>query len=150
LGVVVTVLGRLLPVCLLAPLWCQVTPENQARIAELIDASARGDERAVRTMLAQGARGYVDQEGRSAVHEAAARGHLAVLRLLLAGADPNVRNGCGETALHLAAAAGRGEAVKLLLASHAQTNERVPAQGCENRPVAPGDTPLHAAARNGH
>jgi ankyrin repeat protein len=149
-----TAFRGILLVCLTAPVWCQVnqsvTPENQARIAQLIEASARGDERVVRTLLAQGTRGYVDREGRSAVHEAAARGHTAVLKLLLSGADPNVRNGCGETALHLAAAAGHAEAVRLLLSAHGQPNDRVTGGDCAGRTLAPGDTPLHGAARSGH
>jgi len=83
---------------------------------ELLAASFRGDNEAIRDLLAKGVNVNVkDVDGRTPLTEAAWNGHSEAIKLLLEhGADPSVKKNDGETALSLATARGQKEAVALL------------------------------------
>ncbi len=67
----------------------------------LLTAAEKGDEEAVRRLLAAGADVNAKaQNGATPLHEAARRGHTGAVRLLVeAGADVHAKNGRGATGL---------------------------------------------------
>jgi ankyrin repeat protein len=102
-------------------------PENQQATARpgvplteaetgLLVASFKGDNEAIRDLLAKGVNVNIkDTDGRTPLTEAAWNGHSETIKLLLEhGADPSVKKNDGETALSLATARGQKEAVALL------------------------------------
>ena len=84
--------------------------------SELLAAAFRGDNEAVRDLLAKGVNVNIkDVDGRSPLTEAAWNGHSETIKLLLEhGADPRVKKNDGETALSLATARGQRDAAALL------------------------------------
>ena len=90
-------------------------PLSEAEIGLLV-ASFKGDNEAIRDLLAKGVNVNIkDADGRTPLTEAAWNGHSETIKLLLEhGADPGVKKNDGETALSLATARGQKEAVALL------------------------------------
>ncbi len=85
-----------------------------------MDASARGDVEAVRSMLESGAVTSVDvmhkATGGTALHAATKHSQHEVAQLLVAlGADPNARNDNGTTPVWFAAWYGPASTLRLLL-----------------------------------
>ncbi len=116
-------------------------PARRPIPADLVDAAALGDLRAVERLVALGlpldAR---DAKGATALIRAAGRGHVAVVAWLLdAGADPALAAGSGVDTLTAAIAAQRDDVVRVLL------NHGVPADA----PVAHGVPPLLVASAVG-
>ena len=107
----------------------------------LLDATKRGDEAAVRSLLAEGADPNVAQgDGLTALHLAAQAGNLEIAELLLAGGakvEAQTRIG-GYTALHVASQGAHGAVVSVLLAAGANTGAVT---------TTTGVTPLHLAAK---
>ena len=107
----------------------------------LLDATKRGDEAAVRSLLAEGADPNVAQgDGLTALHLAAQAGNLEIAELLLAGGakvEAQTRIG-GYTALHLASQGAHGAVVSVLLAAGANAGAVT---------TTTGVTPLHLAAK---
>lgn len=113
-------------------------------------ASLVGDLKAVRSLIAAGARvndrvedGFSEDasvlQGDTALHLAAAGGFTPVVEALLdAGADVNAANGIGQTGLHNAVWEGQRDVVKLLLKRGARTDIQ-----------SVDGTPLFCAAVNG-
>jgi ankyrin repeat protein len=95
-----------------------------ASAESLLDASMRGDEATVQTLLSKGTdvntrAGY----GSTALMYASRNGHLEIVQALLAkGADVNARSNTGTTALILASGKGYVDVVRALLAKGAETN----------------------------
>jgi ankyrin repeat protein len=83
---------------------------------ELLAAAFRGDNEAVRDLLAKGVNVNIkDVEGRTPLTEAAWNGHSETIKLLLEhGADPRLKKNDGETALSLATARGQKDAAAML------------------------------------
>jgi ankyrin repeat protein len=102
-------------------------------------AATRGDEHAVRALLAAGANpNAVDSEGATPVILAASAGSIESLRLLLqAGADIQAKSGIGNQALHGACRHQSNVAVIRLLMEHGASLE------CQNKKL---HTPLVGAA----
>ena len=107
----------------------------------LLDATKRGDEAAVRSLLAEGADPNVAQgDGLTALHLAAQAGNLEIAELLLVGGakvEAQTRIG-GYTALHVASQGAHGAVVSVLLAAGANTGAVT---------TTTGVTPLHLAAK---
>ena len=107
----------------------------------LLDATKRGDEAAVRSLLAEGADPNVAQgDGLTALHLAAQVGNLEIAELLLAGGakvEAQTRIG-GYTPLHLASQGAHGAVVSVLLAAGANAGAVT---------TTTGVTPLHLAAK---
>ena len=107
----------------------------------LLDATKRGDEAAVRSLLAEGADPNVAQgDGLTALHLAAQAGNLEIAELLLAGGakvEAQTRIG-GYTPLHLASQGAHGAVVSVLLAAGANAGAVT---------TTTGVTPLHLAAK---
>ena len=107
----------------------------------LLDATKRGDEAAVRSLLAEGADPNVAQgDGLTALHLAAQAGNLEIAELLLAGGakvEAQTRIG-GYTALHVASQGAHGAVVSVLLAAGANAGAVT---------TTTGVTPLHLAAK---
>ena len=87
----------------------------------LIYAARRGDEEAVRRLLAERANVMeADGTGASALHWASSEGHAGVAAVLIAaGAHPDAQTALLSTPLHWAAEAGGPSLVRLLLAGSA-------------------------------
>ena len=107
----------------------------------LLDATKRGDEAAVRSLLAEGADPNVAQgDGLTALHLAAQAGNLEIAELLLAGGakvEAQTRIG-GYTPLHLASQGAHGAVVSVLLAAGGNAGAVT---------TTTGVTPLHLAAK---
>lgn len=91
--------------------------EQQRKLDEsLLEASAKGDVEAVKTLLKQGASvSGVDRLRETALHKAARRGHTEVVKALLeAKANPNALDLRGETPMHEAAKSGNISSMRLL------------------------------------
>ena len=107
-------------------------------------AAGKGDEEAVRRLLATGARADGQcQWGDLPLHEDSLGGHEGVVRLLLEAAPSTAvaANRSHATALHQAAMCGREGVVRLLLAE---------APGAASLTDSMGQSPLHVAATAGY
>ena len=113
-----------------------------AATSPVADAAMKGDQAAVRSLLAQKADVNAPQaDGATALHWAAYRNDLAMADLLIAaGADVKTPNREGATPLYLASINGSPAMIEKLLKAGADANERGPQ----------GETPLMLAARNGN
>ncbi len=82
----------------------------------LIGATARGDTKAVKTLLAAGADVHAkDKDGLTALMHAAISRHTAIVHALLdAGADVNAKSAAGTTALTFAGRRGYTNIVRIL------------------------------------
>ncbi len=112
-----------------------------AAATPLVDAAKRGDNGAVRTLLAQGTDVNLGEpDGTTALHWAAHRGDGEMVDVLLrAGARAEAVTRYGMTPLALAAQSGSLPVVERLLAAGADPNRSLPG----------GETPLMRAARRG-
>ena len=119
-------------------------PGVSAQNAALADAVQRGDDAAVRTLLAQNADVDAAQgDGATALHWAAYRNDAKTAAALIdAGADVDAANDYGVTPLSLAARNGNAEIMSQLLAAGVDPDD--PRQA-----VNAGETPLMLAARSG-
>lgn len=131
------------------------SPQNR-QLTRLNQAARSGNQKEVRTLLAQGQKpGAKDRAGWTPLHWLAAVGptasksdlrrsgtkNFAVARQLLrAGAPVDAALPTGQTPLFIAAVSGRADLVKLFLARGAKPDPKDDL-GC---------TPLHKAARNGN
>ena len=90
----------------------------------LLEAAKKGDEAAVKTLLANGAEVDMRGElGKTPLMLAADKGHLSIAELLIKnGADVNAKNDLDWTALMFAAATGSTPIVRLLLEKGADPN----------------------------
>src|SRR5438093_8380769 len=106
--------------------------------SEVADAAMRGDQAAVRTLLAQHADVNAPQaDGATALHWAAYRGDKALADLLIrAGADVKAANREGATPLWLASVNGDAAIIAALISAGADPNEHLQL----------GRTPLMTAA----
>jgi len=106
------------------------------------DAAMKGDDAALRTLLAQKANVNAPQpDGTTGIQWAAYRNDVAMADLLIkAGADVRLANHDGATPLRLAAENGNAAMIERLIEGGADPNERNPN----------GETPLMMAARNGN
>lgn len=104
--------------------------------------AARGQARAVRSLIAEGADPRVlNRWGQTPLHRAAVFGHVeAVRELLAAGANLDREERLGRSAVHMAALGGRDEALATLLSAGGSFTGR----------DVFGDSPLHLAARSGN
>ncbi len=144
----------------------------------VLAAAAKGDNDAVRELLAKGAKpGRAGAEGMTPLMVAAQHGHAEVARTLVdAGADVNAKRSGperGRTALIDAAWSGRTEIVRQLLAKRAEPNAKAEdgataltgaalrgyteivrlllvAKADPNARADDGRAPLHEAAKEGH
>ena len=112
---------------------------------QLIEAANSGHIDLVESALGKGADpNAYDKDGETALTTACTKGHIGIVNLLLNnGADPNAKgpDSIHAIALFSAARAGQREIVELLLSKDADVND----QEAES-----GETPLTAAAANGH
>jgi hypothetical protein len=92
----------------------------------LHDAAARGDARAVKTLLASGTDVHVkNARGETPLHRSALRGNRETTQALIkAGAQVNARTRQGDTPLHLAAWSGNHENISALAGAGADRNAR--------------------------
>jgi Ankyrin repeats (3 copies) len=92
----------------------------------LHEASARGDARAVETLLATGADVHArNARGETALHRSALRGNRETTQTLInAGAQVNARRRQGDTPLHLAAWSGNHENISALAQAGADRNAK--------------------------
>ena len=91
--------------------------EQQRKLdVSLLEASAKGDVEAVKTLLKQGASvSGVDRLRETALHKAARGGHAEVVKALLeAKANPNAVDLTGETPMHEAAKSSSISTMRLL------------------------------------
>ena len=92
----------------------------------LHEASARGDARAVETLIGSGADVHArNARGETALHRSALRGNRETTQTLIkAGAQVNARTRQGDTPLHLAAWSGNHENISALAQAGADRNAK--------------------------
>jgi ankyrin repeat protein len=107
----------------------------------LVDAAARGDVNAVRSLIKQGSNVNVSRaDGLTALHAAVNADRLDIADALLrAGANASVRDRYGITPLHLASVNGNADIIRRLLEAGVDSNSVDPG----------GETALMVAARTG-
>jgi uncharacterized protein len=112
---------------------------NESKLAQALKS---GDQKAVQTLIKQGADvNAADPDGTTPLAWAADAGNTETVELLLhAGANPKARNRYGVTALSVAAGHGNGAIVDLLLKAGADPKASLPG----------GQTILMSAARAGN
>ena len=132
------------------PLTIKLTPSSAPfRVpapATLHEAAALGDVKAIRQMLAAGAKIDEMKDGTSPLMLAAYRCHpSAVERLLEAGARTNLVSDNGKSALIVAVESGDAEVVRALLAKKADVGFRRAADKASSIVIAVGDGNLEVA-----
>lgn len=152
-----------------------LSPDEQGREAQLMEAVTKGDAATMKRLIAAGADPNARFEnGATVLMNAAFAGHLEVVRVLLAsGSDVNASLADGSTALMAASLGGYSDVVRLLIDAGAQVRARTRvgatalteashaghtdvvrillAAGAEvNASLADGTTALMAAALGGH
>ncbi len=122
---------------------CSATVRAGGAEPALIEAVRKGDQAAIRTLLATKTNvNDATVDGTTALHWASQRGDVDALeRLLGAGADVRASNRYGITPLWLASVNGDARTAERLLKAGADANAPR---------LASGETPLMIAARSGH
>lgn len=148
--------GHELVVRLLLDEGAQVNSMDCGERTPLSYASENGHEAIIQLLLQKGA--MVDSDG---VEHASYNGHESVVRLLLErGAEADKANWRGQTPLFLAAEGGYEAVVQLLLKNGARVDSQticycssgqsIDADHTDRQSCTAGETPLMAAARQGH